>query len=96
MKVKAHEMDGRVHNWTLAWLNGREHRVQINNKKSNWGIVNTRVPHGSVLGPLLFIIYINYSDFGISSNISKFADDTKIGRQISLDRKAMVLQGELN
>ena len=51
---------------------------------------------GSVLHPLLFITYINYLDSGISSNISKFADDTKIGRQISLDREAVVLQDKLN
>ena len=45
--------------------------------------------------PLLFIIYISYFDSGESSNISKFADDTKIGRQISFDREATVLLGEL-
>ena len=58
--------------------------------------MNNGVPKGSVLRPLLFIIYINYLYSGISSNNSKFADDTKIGRQISLDREAMVLQDEPN
>ena len=42
------------------------------------------------------IIYITYLDSGISSNISKFADDTKVGRQINFKREAMVLQGKLN
>ena len=47
--------------------------------------------------PITFhYLYINYLDSGVSSNISIFADDTKIGSQISSDREAMVLQGELN
>ena len=40
------------------------------------------MPQGSILGPLLFIIYINDLDSEISSDISKFADDSKIGRII--------------
>ena len=61
-----------------------------------WDHIINRVLQGSVLGPLLFIIYNNYFYSGISSNISKFADDTKIGRQISSEQEDIVLQGELN
>ena len=77
-------------------VSSKEQRVIINGKKSNWGRVISGVPQGSVLGPLLFIIFINDLDSGISSNISKFADDTKIGRQINSERDIEVLQGELN
>ena len=45
---------------------------------------------------MLFIIYINDLDTGISSNISKFADDTEIGRQISTPRDSDILQRELD
>ena len=79
-----------------AWPSGRKQRVQINGRKSNCGTINTGVTQGSVLGPLLFNSYINYLNSGISRNISKFSDDTKIERQISMDQEVMVLQGELN
>ena len=49
-----------------------------------------------VLGPLLFIIYINDLETGINSDISKFADDTKIGRQVKNLDDARMLQDDLN
>jgi len=69
---------GNLLNWIKEWLKGRKQRVMINCKASQWREVDSGVPQGSILGSLLFIIFINGIDEGILSDILKFADDTKI------------------
>ena len=95
-KVEAHGIRGGLLKWIKAWLTGRKQRVSINGIKSDWATVTSGVPQGSVLGPLLFIIYINDLDVGINSNISKFADDTKIGRVMNSTEDNIVLQKDLD
>ena len=53
-------------------------RVVLNGQTSNWADINAGVPQGSVLGPLLFLIYINDLPHGLKSNLKLFADDTSI------------------
>ena len=85
-------MDGKLLGWIKAWLSDRRQRVVINGCNSEWGQVIRGVPQGSVLRPLLFLIYIDDLDSGTSSDISKFANDTKIGRIIGSDSDAITLQ----
>ena len=95
-KVRAHGIDGKVYDWIKAWLCDRQQRVVVNGTKSEWGQVISGVPQGSVLGPLLFLIYINDLDSEISSDVSKFADDTKIGRLIRSESDVIALQADLD
>ena len=67
----------------------------INGKRSRWNNVSSGVPQGSVLGPLLFLIYIDDLDNGVLSNILKFADDTKCFRKVNNVEEQMKLQRDL-
>ena len=75
-KLEAHGIRGQY-----ARLADRKQRVNINGKVSGWAEVKSGVPQGSVLGPLLFLIFINDIDEGIISKIWKFADESKYAKR---------------
>lgn len=94
-KVKSLGINGTVLKWISGWLSERAQRVTINGIFSQWREVKSGVPQGSVLGPLLFLIFINDLDEGIMSKICKFADDTKCGRAVSNDEEVNMLKMDL-
>ncbi len=98
-KMEAHCFGGKVLKWVAAWLKNRTQKVVLNGCSSCSVPVTLGVPQGSVLGPVLFAIYINDLDETIknlASIILKFADDTKVGREIGKKEDAQQLQECLN
>ena len=77
-KLKQNGVDGKLLCLLKNYLSQRVQRVLINGFESDWGDIQSGVPQGSVLGPLLFLIYVNDLEKGIRSNIKFFADDTSL------------------
>ena len=95
-KVEKMGISGNVLNWIEAFLSNRKQRVSIRGKHSKWSNVLSGVPQGSVLGPLLFLIFINDIGVGLNSLFSIFADDSKIFHQANTVDDAELIQEDLN
>ena len=95
-KLRGYGVDGAVLEWTRSFLTGRRQRVCIRGTESVWTEVRSGIPQGSVLGPILFVIYINDLPDVISSYVYMYADDTKIFRVIGDDGDANSLQRDLD
>jgi ribonucleases P/MRP protein subunit RPP40 len=78
LKLKALGIEGRILGWIREWLTERRQRVVVGGEYSEWTKVTSGVPQGSVLGPMLFLIFINDIDEEIKTRIWKFADDLKM------------------
>ena len=71
-----------MYKWIKNFLLNRRQKVILNNSKPTWSEVISGVPQGSVLGPILFILYINDLPDVISCVSKLFADDTKLYRSV--------------
>ena len=77
-KLRCLGIDGKFFDWICNYLKDRKIRAVINGQSSNWTNTTAGVPQGSILGPLLFLVFINDITQNIESDIHLYADDTSL------------------
>ena len=95
-KLQGYGINNKITRWITDFLIGRKQRVSVQCTFSEWMLVLSGIPQGSVLGPLLFVIYINELPKIVKSTIYLFADDTKILRSINSLEDTKILQEDLD
>ena len=95
MKLYMYGITGKTHRWIEDFLGNRTQEVVVNGSKSECGMVKSGVPQGTVLGPLLFLIYINDIESQITSSINLFADDSALYRPIYSESDSLSLQEDI-
>lgn len=95
-KLSKLNLDPKLFAWIEYFLSNRFQFVTANNYDSSPSSVHSGVPQGSVLGPLLFLIYVNDLPSCVLSNIHLFADDCVIFREINNDNDVTALQSDIN
>ena len=96
MKLWSVGIRGQVHKWLCGFLNNRRQRLLVNGKQSSWQEVVSGVPQGSVLGPVLFLIFINDMPEEVNCLIHLFADDTKLSKVIQKSEDFTYMQDDLD
>jgi hypothetical protein len=95
-KLEAYGIRGSLLKWVKSFLCGRTQQVAVNGAFSSTQPVLSGIPQGSVLGPLLFVVYINDLPNNLSSSVLMFADDTKPFREMKSEEDFRVLQCDLD
>ena len=96
-KLQKYGINGNLLCWVESFLSHRHQRVKVNGSYSNWSRVLSGVPQGSVLGPILFLLYINDLTDNIKyCSCSIFADDTKLAGCANNVEQADCIQEDLN
>ena len=94
-KVKSLGITGKLGRWIHSFLTGRQQVVIVNGRKSKVSDVISGVPQGTVLGPLLFLIYISDISEGVKAKLKVYVDDTKVKRSIKDETEVEELQEDL-
>ena len=96
LKLKYYGIDGNTSTWINPFFTDRKQQVVVDNATSDTAMVTSGVPQGTVLGPTLFLIYINDIADDITSNIRLFADDCVLYRTINNPTDNSALQEDLS
>ena len=94
-KLAAYGVTGKMLRWIETFLTDRKQRVCVKGSLSNWEDVLSGIPQGSLLGPTLFVVFINNMPDEITSLSKMFADDAKVFRQIETSADTATLQNDL-
>ena len=95
LKLQHYGIHGPLLHWFRSFLGGRQQQVLVDGAMSGAAPVLSGVPQGTVVGPLLFLLYINDINTNIQSSIRLFADDCLIYRQIESHADQDILQQDL-
>jgi retron-type reverse transcriptase len=95
-KLKAYGIDGILVKWIESFLTGRKQRVLIGDNCSEWEDATSSVPQGSVLGPLLFTIFINDLLDKIKNECRLYAGDIKFIGVIEKEEDAIEIQKDID
>ena len=95
-KLHGYGIRGKIYNWVKEFLSGRDQRVIVNRSHSSRKDVTSGIPQGSVIGPVLFLVFINDLPDVIEVLIKLFADDAKIYAVVSNQAYENKVQSSLN
>ena len=95
-KLRAYGIRGKILTWIKNFLSHRRQKVVLHNGNSSWENVISGVPQGSILGPILFLLYVNDIPSIVSSTAKMFADDTKLYCPVKTIDDCQQLQSDLN
>ena len=96
LKAHYYGIRNKSNTWLRGFLTGRSQRVVVNGSNSTWSPVLSGVPQGTVLGPILFLMFINDLPHNIASGIKLFADDCVLYRPINSTEDHLALQRDLD
>ena len=96
LKLERLGISGNILKWIDSFLSERKQCVRVNGKLSDWSDVTSGVPQGSVLGPILFILYVNDLPDQVHSYCKLFADDAKLYKDLRNLEDFETIQEDLN
>ena len=94
-KLNHYEIQGKTLAWINSWLTERFQRVVVDGEASSFVKVTSGVPQGTVLGPLMFLLFINEIHENLDSTLRLFADDALLYRSINTVNDSIILQNDI-
>ena len=95
-KLRMMGIGGDLLSWLRDYLSSRRQRCIVERCASGWLPVSSGVPQGTILGPLLFLLYINDIADNLNSKVALFADDCVLYREVQTKDDQLELQNDLN